>query len=566
MTHTQTRRTLPHVPRVRRKAKPPAPPPEEPSNAVTPSAELELLAEAIEERRALAASDLTEFFEAVMLHETTKEPLVAAPHQRVTFRFIEDFPHCVVRQPVGTAKTYAAATLALWLLGRDPTARGVLLSKAQGQAAKVLRMVSDYMTDPKLSLRLRSVFRYLRRTERTSELWNQNAITIHRPPGIRDASLSAVGLDGQVQGSRFSFGIGDDVLDSDNTLTVQAREQVAMKFDARFLSRLDPQGTRMVVSNTPWNLEDLTFQLEHAGWPTIAMDVLGNVWFSNVERKWIESTGFLRPSNVRQDFWRLVQHDPDFDEATPLWPERYSVEDIEHLRRTRLPHEFARLYLCQPFNEEASRCHREWVETCKRRGRGLTLVEHYTGGHRTYTGVDVAIGQTRSHDESCVFTIEIDDEGSRRILSIESGRFTGEHLSEIVIRHFDAYGSVIGVESNAAQDFLRQWVLSKRPDVKIHPHTTTKARKLDLDFGVESVFTELKQGAWIIPSDNGGRCHPEVQKFIDECVYYQPPPAHTGDRLMAAWIARERSRRGKGVHDPKPRAGLKLQMRNTGGF
>lgn len=511
-------------------------------------------------RANLARTDLPTFFELVMRHETTRERLKCAPHQTVAFRFVSDFPYCVLRQPVGTAKTYLTVTMGLWLLGQDPTRRGAFVAKAQGQSLKVLRMVSDYISSPGLSEPLHLVFPWLKKSSRPGESWAQANITVDRPAGIRDPSAVAVGLDGQIQGSRLSWCMGDDILDQDNTMTDVQREGVSTKFDGRFLSRMDPTGTRVIVTNTPWNLEDLTFQLENSGWPSCSMDVLGNFWFKNVPEEWIRKYGLLRSSTQRPDNYRLTAHDPDPDEQAPLWPERYSQETIDHLRSARLPHEFARLYLCKPFNEEASRCHREWIERCKELGRGLSLVQSYEGHNPTFTGVDLGFGQGTRHDPSAIFTFELQDDGSRRILMIDSGRWSGPDLADRVISHHDRYGSVAIVESNAAQDYLRQFALTRRPDLRIKAHTTTRVNKLDLDFGVESIFTEMKQAAWIIPCDSNLRMEKEVSKWVEECVYYQPPPAHTGDRLMACWIAREAARRRGGLRDPKPvnRSPLKM--------
>ena len=80
------------------------------------------------------------------------------------------------------------------------------------------------------------------------------------------------------------------------------------------------------------------------------------------------------------------------------------------------------------------------------------------------------------------------------------------------------------------------------------------------------MFTEMKNGAWVFPCDASGKCPTEFEKLFDECMYYQPPPAHTGDRLMAMWIAREGSRRGGGGRDPKPTGGLRLEFSRGGGF
>lgn len=513
-----------------------------------------------------ARGDPAKFYGLVIRHETTKKPLTPAPHQRVMFDFVTDFDHSIIRLPIGCGKTFGMTALGLWQLGGDVTQRGAVVSKTQGQAAKPLRMIADYIVEPDLAAPLTLVFPWLQRSTRATDTWTQTAITVQRPAAIRDPSLLAVGLDGAIGGSRLSWLVGDDLLDADNTLTEQARDKVHQNFEARILSRMDPQGSRVAVCNTPWHLDDMTFRLERAGWPSLSMDIYGNVWFANVDRDWIKRSPHLRPSTHRPDVFRLVAHDPDPDEQIPLWPARYSAKRIAELRSKMLPHEFARLFMCKPFDESKARCQREWIEACKDRGRGLTLASRYDGRCPVYTGIDLGVGQGKRHDKTSIFTFELTEDGSRRLLNIVSGRWSGPDIAQHIIDTHDAYQSIIAVESNAAQDFVRQFAQARRPDLRVRSHTTQKVTKHSVDFGVESIFTELKLARWIIPCDSAGMCHPEVQAWIEECLYYQPPPAHTGDRLMACWIARETARRGGGGRDPKPRSGLRLQMATGGGF
>lgn len=511
---------------------------------------------------------MTKFYNFTIRHETTKAPLTAAPHQRLMFAFAYDHPHCVIRQPIGTGKTFGMTAMGLFFLGQDATQRGAIVSKAQNQAAKVLRMAADYITDPTLSAPLNLVFPWLKRTTRSTEQWTQTAITVDRPAGIRDPSLVAVGLDGSIQGARLSWVLGDDILDADNTLTEAARDMVHQRFDGRVLSRLDPVGSRVVVTNTPWSRDDLTYRLEGFSWPALSMDIYGNIWFSdNVDEEWILSTGLLRPSKYRDGVWRLIAHDPDPEEKVPLWPERYSADTIDAIKAKRLPHEFARLFLCQPFDEDALRCQREWIEQAKRAGKGL-LGELNTvrPGAPVYTGVDIGVGTTRSHDLTCLFTFQLLDDGRRQIVNVESGRWSGPTIADKIIEKHDRFGSVISVEGNAAQDFVRQFAQAKRPDLKVRSHTTGKANKYNVDFGVESIFTELQNGKWVIPCDKNLKTDLEIERWAEDCLYYRPPPAHTSDRLMACWIARECSRRGGGGRDPRPAGVGRLASWSGGGF
>ena len=97
------------------------------------------------------------------------------------------------------------------------------------------------------------------------------------------------------------------------------------------------------------------------------------------------------------------------------------------------------------------------------------------------------------------------------------------------------------MENNAAQDFILQFARD-RGSIPIRPFTTTAAAKHSVEFGVESIAAEMSAGAWVIPNHDGVM-HPEVAEWVDEMLYYDPR-AHTGDRLMASWFAREGVRLG----------------------
>jgi len=516
----------------------------------------ELAVQAVMQMGASARTSIADFYKLVIKHEITKAPLDPAAHQLLMFSFIEWHERCVFRQPIGTAKTFGMAAATLWLLGNDVTQRGAVLSKTQAQAGKVLGMVSDYITEPALNKALHLVFPHLIKSTRPNDPWTQNKIVVDRPPGIRDPSLLAVGLDGAVGGARWSWLVADDTVDIDNSLTPDAREKARMNLEGRVLSRLDPTGSRAVFTNTPWDREDLTYHLEkNAGWPTIQMDIYGNITITNADAAWLAlaERDFIRPSAIRRDTYRLKAHDPDPDEQTPLWPARMSLAQIEAERRRTIPHQFARLYLCEPFDADSQRCQRDWVEKCKKLGLGSTMVHSYIGPNPTFTGLDLGIGASSQHDLTVFFTFELLPDGQRRILNIESGRWSGPTIVEMIGDMHKRYGAVVVVESNAAQDYIRQFALKTHKDLIIKAHTTTRANKQSQDFGVESIFTELQNGAWIIPCDLNGVCASEVQKWIDDMLYYQPTK-HTGDHLMSSWIARERARRHN-HNDPVPEVG-----------
>ena len=517
----------------------------------------QLAVRAVLRRGEKSRKNLTEFYRMVIRHEITKEKLEPAPHQQLMFSFIEAHERCVFRQPIGTGKTFGMAAVTLWLMGNDVTQRGAIVSKTMNQASKVLTMVGDYITEPSLSASLTVAFPWLQKSPRSSEPWTMTKLTVKRPPAIRDATLIAAGLETSIGGARLSWLVADDVLDISNSCTPDQQEKTRINLEGRILSRLDPVGSRAVFTNTPWDRQDCTYYLEEqAGWPTITMDIYGNIRITNAKASWLAKAHreFIRHSNHRPDSYRLIAHDPDPDETIALWPERINMQRIEEIRKSTLPHEFARLYLCEPIDAEAARCQKDWIEKCKLRGIGTSMLAQYDGPNHTFTGVDLGIGDKGKHDLTVLFTFELLPDGSRRVLDIQSGRFAGAKIVELILAKTRAYHSTPIVENNGAQRYIQDFAKKERADIIVRAHTTTRVNKQSLDFGVESIFTELQQGAWIIPCDENGTCHPEINKWIDGMLYYMPPPHHTSDHLMACWIGRERARR-HGHNDPIPKRG-----------
>lgn len=503
-------------------------------------------------RKALEARrDPAEFFEMVIRHETTKRSLRVAPHQRVLFSFALAHNRCVIRLPHDHSKTFSVASLGLWLTGKDVTQRGAIVSHSIEQSKKILRMFKDYLEEDSLNAALQITFPHLKRSQRPGDPWTQDQMTVDRPAAIRDATVRAIGIGAKVAGSRFSWVLTDDLVDDTNSSSPGERSELEGIFTRRILSRMDPGPSRVVVTNVPWDREDLTFYLEKKlGFSTLIMDVDGFVRWTNADGHWIRNAldNLLRPSTTRgsgkHDWYRLREHDPDPDEIIPLWPERRSRENIEIMRSTWPPHEFARLCMCEPFSDDQMRCQTEWIERCKARGIGTGLTSRYDGNRPTFTGVDLAIGKKKKNDLTVLFTIAIEEDQSRRILNIESGRWTGPEIVKRILETADAYGSTVAVESNAAQLFIQQFASSERKDLRIITHSTQGSNKSNQEFGVEGIFAEIQNGAWIIPSEYDGHCDKEVQAWINECLYYQPQ-AHSGDRLMASWIACEASRKNR---------------------
>ena len=116
----------------------------------------------------------------------------------------------------------------------------------------------------------------------------------------------------------------------------------------------------------------------------------------------------------------------------------------------------------------------------------------------------------------------------------------GVPVHNLVVEEDESYTVEDFIVHNA-QDFIVQFARGQFA-VPIRPFTTGR-NKAHPEFGVESLAAEMAGRKWIIPSSGGQPAHPEIFAWIQEMLFYAPA-AHTGDRVMASWFAREGARLG----------------------
>ncbi len=550
-----------------------------------------------------ARSSLPKFFECVFRDESAqRRPLRCAPHQKVVFEFIRHYRYCVVRLPTNFSKTYCMAAAGLFDTGHDVAARGAFISATQAAAEKPLGSVRSYIES---SPALRLVFPQLRPTEREGEPWTQTAITVARPFGIRDATAIAVGLDSAVlPGARLTWANVDDVLNAENTFTADARKKTVSWVKSTVLSRFEHRSGRCPVTNTPWHPEDLTFALEAIGWPSLNMDCWGGIWFSNADSF---DSSELRPSRdfaqeeaatgtPPADRCRLAAHDGvaysffavprtpdnsdlerhpdgspmeprgsiewvgDVDELVPLWPERFTSADLVAERKDMGGGtEWARTKELKTVADEDRRVQDDWINTCKAKARERgyhAVLPRWDEG--AFTGVDLGFGKNKKSGNVAIFSFAILPDHHRLVLDVDVFKYkSGKDVLSKVRSHHDRFNSTVGIESNAAQRLLREWALDENVSMRLRSFETNK-NKHHPSYGVESIFLEIENGAWLIPSTARGQVAPGVAHWIDDMQTYVRG-AHTGDALMANWIAREQARTNGALRKGKdPWAGVSL--------
>lgn len=481
---------------------------------LTPT-QLGLFASALEAIQVYEARrDAGAFVQYVFRHEETDEPLVNAPHHTEWHRFLDAHTRAVLFSAVEHGKTqHVAVGRILWSLGKNPSQRFAIVSLTQRHADKVMGQVRRHI---ETNERLRRVFPQLRPSEDIHDQWGQSQLVVRRETNAKDPSVQGLGIYGPINGSRLDGIVLDDVLNFENTRTKEQIGKLIEWLDSEVFTRATADGWIHWVG-TPWTpLDPMHTVSKRPGWASH------------------RSSAVINP-------------DAPMDEWRPMWPEQFSLERLKKVYDGTTPLNFARKYLCQVRMDASSRFQQSWIDAACAAGKRMTLTKRHPIGAsgmplRCYTGVDLGVGQKESNDLTVLFTIAVEEAGRKRVVDIQSGRFTAPEILQRIQGVVSAFGSVVYVEDVAAQNFLLQWAESQ--GLPVRGFTTTAGKKFDEHFGVESIAIEMRAGGWVIPSgEPGSQLDPELDEWIREMLYYSPD-SHTGDRLMASWFAREAARAG----------------------
>lgn len=459
-------------------------------------------AESRKQMVALARISGAAFNAYVLKDEMTGAAIRMAPMHRVWHRLADMYPRLNLIAHIESAKSQNLSVgRVLYELGRKPNTRCVIVSNTAAQAQKLVRTIAGYIEN---SEELKEVFPGLKKNP--DGPWTLTQLAVERKGQPKDASVQAIGVHGSIVGARIDLLILDDVLDYENVRTPGLRQDLWEWVHSTLFGRLT-SGARVISVGNAYHRDDLLHRLE------------------------------------RNPIWHTIRYPVVDADGNLSWPERWPIERINQKRDELGPLEFARQMLCKARDDADARFKKEWVDICLRRGNGRSLRHDVAApppGCMIYTGVDLAVQQHSSADLTAFTTIMLHPNGDREILNIESGRLGGPGILAKIQELYHRYQGIFLVENNASQEFILQF-LRASTSIPVRPFTTGR-NKVHPEFGIEGVAAEMASGKWIIPNVDG-RCHSEVEALINEMLYYDPK-AHTGDRLMSLYFAREAARQG----------------------
>lgn len=432
-------------------------------------------------------------------------------------------PRSVTFAPVEHGKTeQRTIARSLFDIGiSDGWTRQAIISESQDQSKKMLSAVKHYVEHDE---DYRRVFPDIH----PGKPWGETAIKVKGTERQKDYTVQALGVNGRFVGARLDRAILDDVLSFQNTLNAEQRVKVF----------------NWIVSTLVGRIVDFRIEKTRHGaeWARGRLEVVGTAW--HLEDAMHELAKLDAYAVIRDAACALTIGDEGIDASDILWPAQWNPERLLARREEIGELEFSRQMLNIALSDALARFKQEWWDRAFGVARELghefySPTDKWSGGVPVYAGLDLGVGKKKIHDRT-VFTVHAAHRnGTKQLLQIRSGRWDMAEIVSEAKAVYKQFGCIILVESNAAQDYLRQ-ALVNETDVNVRRHVTTSKNKFDPEFGIESMAVELQNGKWSVPRTK------ETEALAMQAVYYDPT-AHTGDHLMSWWISRECSRRFRSV-------------------
>jgi len=224
--------------------------------------------------------------------------------------------------PRHTKSEFASYMLPAWFLGKYPNKKIIQCSNTAELAVGFGRKVRNLVASEQYAKVFPNV--HLRSDSKAAGRWSTNA----------NGEYFAIGVGGTVTGKGADLLIIDDPHSEQEAKLAQSNpeifDQVYEWYTSGPRQRLQPGGAIVVVM-TRWSKRDL----------------VGRILQSSIDRD-------------GNDDWEVINFPAILPSGKPLWPEFWSLEELEALRSELPPAKWNAQYQQQPTSEEGALIKREW--------------------------------------------------------------------------------------------------------------------------------------------------------------------------------------------------------------
>jgi len=379
------------------------------------------------------------------------------------FRYQLTEPQTMVLAPRGHGKsTVLTIGYSLWRMLRNRDARILVLSETEDIALEFTRAMKRYLESPAW----RDLFGDWR-----GDPWSDGEFTVNRRRALKkESTVTAAGILSGIQGGHYDLVICDDLVSEDQANSEKRRKRVIEKFKQTLLPMLEPDASLHIVG-TRYHPYDLYGTL-------------------------IGKDGMFA---LTHKIYKAVR-----DDGSALWPERFPLhnvlgEDGRILVKglLQIKNDIGTVFFNTQYQNDTEamkgRLFRyEWFE------RNAYSDEDIPEHSYLVQAVDPAVGQKETNDYCAIATGAWDyKDKTLYVMGVTRGRWSFHEQVRRIQDEYHRYSrgrrngakvAKIGIENNAAQDFIRQHLRRKTrlPVVAVRAQRDKVARAAEFSAQVEN--------------------------------------------------------------------------------
>lgn len=470
-------------------------------------------------------------------------------------RYIQGDPDTIlVNTPPEHAKSTVITTnYVVWRICQDPSIRVLIISKTQSLAAKFLFAIKQRLAESKAYAELQRDFGPPGGWAEGASTWTNTQIRVAGvDSGEKDYTVEAVGLGGQIYGTRTDLVIMDDCVDNTNHQQFEAQIDWIQNIVG---SRVADMGGRMLLVGTRMATVDLYSEIlapkyysdGKSPWTYLTQPAV--LKFADDPKDWVT----LWPETNRPPVSKAARNQA-MKEGWPkngMWP-AWPGPALARKRSRMAPRNWSMVYMQDQVADDAV-FRQEDVQGCVDRARYPGRMFDGQSDHRKYgmDGLTVVAGlDPAAAGCTAMVVVGLDRRtGQRWVLDVINERGMPPHrMRDEIKRLTERYGiQEWRIEKNAYQASITQdaeirTYLNARGCL-LTPHHTN-SNKWDSDFGVASMatlFTGWQEGRNLIrlPSQTQSE---GVRALIEQLCSWFPETKGLTDTVMALWFAEIRCR------------------------
>lgn len=292
-----------------------------------------------------------------------------------------------------------------WLLIRNPDTRILHTMSTRREAQKTLAVIQKAF----LSDRMRHFFPKRALDPHDADMKaTRDMMVLNRPVNWREGSIESIGLDSNITGGHFTVQIFDDLIDKTMRNSISQQENAIDFLQDATNMLVDMEKDIRIIIGTLWEGEFYEWLLYKSG--------LADTYETLVLGCYVDS----RYGN----FLSQIGKKTSLAEGDPIWPEEFSKDTLELVRKEQGPSKFSRQFLNIPVEDKYKRFRKDDFLVYKLSGdRNYAIIGDGEDAQRfniskmkKYMVIDPATGEGKKTDETAISIVGVDNSGIRFVL------------------------------------------------------------------------------------------------------------------------------------------------------